>query len=151
MDILADVEEDILAVGEGILTVFVVEAHNLAVVEDILAVMGDSMGTGLAEMHILIVKVERLNYWLFEEGILEMEGMAEYFAGMGEDRLAVVDKGMSMLVVRLARASQNLTFQAMNVITPLSISADCLQPSYTALPCLDTPSCDSLFTAVHVY
>ena len=47
---------------------------------------------------------------LFEVGILEMEGRAEYSAGMVEDRLAVVDKGMSMLVVRLARVSQNLTF-----------------------------------------
>ena len=52
-----------------------------------------------------------------------MAGIAEYSAGMVEDRLAVVGYVMSMQVVLLARASQNLTFSSY-VITPLSISAD---------------------------
>ena len=70
---------------------------------------------------------------LFEEGILVMAGIAEYSAGMVEDRLAVVGYVMSMQVVLLARASQNLTSSSY-VITPLSISADWLLPSYLALP-----------------
>ena len=70
---------------------------------------------------------------MFEVGILEIEGMTEYSAGMVEDRLAVVGYVMSMQVVLLARASQNLTFSSY-VITPLRISADWLLPSYLALP-----------------
>jgi hypothetical protein len=92
--------------------VLVVEAENLGVktvvedtmagmaaLKDILVAMVGSLGMAVAEMDILIGKVEKGNYFVFVVGILVMEGMAEYSVGMEDDLLDVVGRVMSMLVV----------------------------------------------------